>query len=49
MAKFKTPSFCPKVFYGTKLLHGNVQCVYIVYAKYHMASVEVLVQVDFPV
>ena len=42
MAKFK-------YFYGIKLLHANVQCVYIVYAKYQMASVKALVQVDFPV
>ena len=49
MAKFKTLSFCKKIFYGIKLLHANVQCVNIVYAKYQMASVKTLVQVDFPV
>ena len=49
MAKFKTLSFCQKIFYGIKLLHANVQCVYIVYEKYQMASVKTLVQVDFPV
>ena len=49
MAKFKMLSFCQKIFYGIKLLHANVQCVYIVYAKYQMASVKALVQVDFPV
>ena len=48
MAKFKMLSFCQKLFYGIKLLHANVQCVYIVYAKYQMASVKALVQVDFP-
>ena len=41
--------FVKKYFYGIKLLHTNVQCVYIVYAKYQMASVKALVQVDFPV
>ena len=41
--------FVKKYFYGIKLLHANVQCVYIVYAKYQMASVKTLVQVDFPV
>ena len=30
--------FVQKYFYGIKLLHVNVQCVYIVYAKYQMAS-----------
>ena len=49
MAKFKTLSFCQKYFYGIKLLHANVQCVCIVYAKYQMASVKTLVQADFPV
>ena len=38
-----------KYFYDIKLLHANVQCVYIVYAKYQMASVKTLVQVDFSV
>ena len=41
--------FAKKYFYGIKLLHANVQCIYIVYAKYQMASVKTLVQVDFPV
>ena len=49
MAKLKTLSFCQKYFYGIKLLHANVQCVYIVYGKYQMASVKTLVQIDFPV
>ena len=40
-------SFVKKYFYGIKLLHANVQCVYTVYAKYQMASVKVLVQVDY--
>ena len=37
-----------KIFYGITLLHANVQCVYIVYAKYQMASVKAFVQIDFP-
>ena len=41
--------FVKKYFYGIKLLHANVQYVYIVYAKYQMASVKALVQDDFPV
>ena len=45
----KRSHFVKKHFYGIKLLHANVQCVYIVYAKYQMASVKTLVQVDFPV
>ena len=32
--------FFPVYFYGLKLLYANVQCVYIVYAKYQMASVK---------
>ena len=32
--------FVKKYFYGITLLHANVQCVYIVYAKYQMASVK---------
>ena len=48
MAKFKTLSFCQKTVYGIKLLHANVQCVYIVYTNYQMASVKALVLVDFP-
>ena len=49
MAKFKALSLYRKLFYGIKPLHANVQCVYIVYAKYQMASVKALVQADFPV
>ena len=41
--------FVKKYFYGIKLLHADVQYVYIVYAKYQMASVKAWVQVDFPV
>ena len=33
--------------YGIKRLHANVQCVYIVYAKYQMATVKALLQNDF--
>ena len=47
-ANFKTLSFCQKVF----LWHqdsSNIQYVYIVYAKYQMASIKALVQVDFPI
>ena len=47
MAKFKMLSICQKVFYDIKLLHANVQCIYIVYAKYQMDSVKALVGVDF--
>ena len=39
--------FVKQYFYGIKLLHADVQCVYIVYAKYQMASVKALVQADF--
>ena len=49
MAKFIRCNFVKKYFYGIKLLHANVQCVYIVYAKYQMASVKTLVQADLPV
>ena len=45
----KHSHFVKKYFYGIKLLHANVQCVYIVYAKYQLASVKALAQVDFPV
>ena len=40
--------FVKKYFYGIKLLHANVYCFYTLYAKYQMASVKALVQVDFP-
>ena len=49
MAKFKMLSFVKMYFYGIKLLAENDQCVYTMYAKYQMASVKALVQVDFPV
>ena len=41
--------FVKKYFYGIKLLHGNVQCVYIVYTKYQDVSVKAVEQVEFPV
>ena len=41
--------FVKKYFYGIKLLHANVQCVYIVYAKYPDVSVKAVVRVDFPI
>ena len=41
--------FVKTYVYGIKVLRANVQCVYVVYAKYQMASVKALVQVDFPV
>ena len=41
--------FVKKYFHGIKLLRVNVQCVYIAYAKYQMASVKAVVQVDFSV
>ena len=41
--------FVKKYFYGIKLLHANVQCVYIVYTKYPDVSVKAVEQVDFPV
>ena len=30
MAKFTKLSFCQKIIFGIKLLHANVQCVYII-------------------
>ena len=48
MAKFTKLSFCQTLIFGIKLLHANVQCVYIMKAKYQIASVKALVQVDFP-
>ena len=41
--------FVKKYFYGITVLHANVQCVYIVYAKYQMALIKALVLIDFPV
>ena len=38
-----------KIFFGIKLLHANVQCVYNMQSKYQMASLKALVQIDFPV
>ena len=40
--------FVKNKFFGIKLLHANVDCVYIVMAKYQMTSVKALVQDDFP-
>ena len=39
--------FCQKTFYGIKLLHANVQCVYSLYAKYQTVSVKAVVGVEF--
>ena len=49
MAKLDKQSFCPKTFFDMTLLHAQYTCIYIMYAKYQMASVKALVQVDFPV
>ena len=50
MSKFKTLSFCQKnIFMASNFFMQIVQCVYIVYAKYQMASVKALAQADFPV
>ena len=47
-AKFTKLSFCQKSIFGIKLLHANVQCVYIKYAKYHqVVSSKAVEQVDF--
>ena len=40
-------SFCQNIFYGIKLLHANVQYVYIVYAKYQTILVKAVVGVVF--
>ena len=46
--KIQNTVICQKVFfYGIKLLHANVQCVYNVYAKYQTVSVKAVVVVDF--
>ena len=39
----------PQKIYGIRLHHANVQCVYIVDAKYQIASIKALVQIDFRV
>ena len=39
--------FVKKYFYGITLLHANVQCVYIVYAKYQDVSIKAVEQVEF--
>ena len=41
--------FVKAYFFVIKLFHANVQCVYIVYAKYQNVSVKALVRADFPV
>ena len=41
--------FVKKYFYGIKLLHANVQCVYSVYTKYQNVSVKAVERVEFPV
>ena len=50
MAKFKYHQyhFVRKYFYGIKLPHANVQCVYIVYTKYQDVSVKAVEQAEFP-
>ena len=54
MANFTKLSFCQymQVICGTKLLRANVQCVYIVQAKYQekyqIVSSKVVVRVDWP-
>ena len=37
-----------KLIFGTKLLHANVQCVYILKANYHIAPSKAVVGVDRP-
>ena len=49
MAKFKTLSFCQKVFLWHQTSDANVQCVYIVCTKYQDVSVKAVEQVEFPV
>ena len=41
--------FVKKYFYCIKLLHENVQCVYIVYTKNQDGSVKAVEQVEFPI
>ena len=48
MAKYTKLSFVNNEFLGTKLLHANVQCVYIVVAKYQIVSSKAVVRVDWP-
>ena len=40
--------FVKNYYFGIKLLHTNVQCVYIVWAKYQIVSAKAVVRVDFP-
>ena len=49
MAVQNAVTLSKKYFYGIKLLHANVQCVYIVYTKYQDVSVKAVEQVEFPV
>ena len=39
--------FVKTYFYGIKLLHANVQCVYIVYTKYQDVSAKAVERVEF--
>ena len=47
MTKITKLPFCQKIYFLKSLLHANVQCVYIVYERYHIVSAKVVVQVDF--
>ena len=47
--KSKSFEFVQKIFFQIKLLHANVQCVCIMYAKYQIVSSKSVVPVDFPV
>ena len=50
IAKLKISShFAKRYFFCMTLLHAHSQYICIVYAKYQLASVKALVQVDFPV
>ena len=40
--------FVKNKYFGIKLLHTNVQCVFIVKAKYPIVSAKAVVQVDLP-
>ena len=40
--------FVKNLYFGIKLFHSNVQCVYIAYVKYQIVSAKAVVQVDFP-
>ena len=51
MTKFEKQLLNQKLllFFWHDILHAHAQYIYIVYAKYQKASVNALVQVDFPV